>query len=184
MVQLPRKMMTAPIREAKRELFLEAFKKTGIAGNAAKLVNVSTSTVNRWRQNDRAFEAAYNEALAEANGVIEKEAFRRAVEGWDEPVFQGGKQVLSPDGTPAIVHKYSDRLLEVLLRGRIQKYNNKVITEPPKPAEPEMRPELMDKMLKLVNAAEERGLIPPEKEVIEGDFRATPVDTSDNEVER
>ena len=54
--------------------------------------------------------------------VIEREAFRRAVEGWDEPVI--GKVAPGIDGVlrdesgePVVTRKYSDRLLEVLLKG-------------------------------------------------------------------
>lgn len=43
--------------------------------------------------------------------MLEQEAYRRAVEGVEEPVYQGGELV----GT---VRRYSDKLLEFLLRGR------------------------------------------------------------------
>lgn len=43
--------------------------------------------------------------------MLEDEARRRAVDGVDEPVFQGGELV-------GHVRRYSDRLLEFLLRGR------------------------------------------------------------------
>jgi hypothetical protein len=42
---------------------------------------------------------------------MEDEAMRRAVDGWDEPVYQKGEQV-------GVVRKYSDSLLALLLRGR------------------------------------------------------------------
>ncbi|MGD2132789.1 MAG: hypothetical protein PVI23_08350 [Maricaulaceae bacterium] len=44
---------------------------------------------------------------------------RRAVEGVPEPVFQKGARVTNPDGTPATVTRYSDRLLERLLESRM-----------------------------------------------------------------
>ena len=43
--------------------------------------------------------------------VIEQEARRRAVDGYDRPVFQGGKLV-------GVVRVYSDQLTAMLLRGR------------------------------------------------------------------
>jgi hypothetical protein len=42
--------------------------------------------------------------------MLEAEARRRAVQGWDEPVFHQGRKV----GT---IRKYSDRMLEILLKG-------------------------------------------------------------------
>ena len=51
----------------------------------------------------------WEEALDEARDVIRGEIYRRAVEGWEVPVFQGGRQVGS-------IRKYSDRLLEVRAR--------------------------------------------------------------------
>ncbi len=54
--------------------------------------------------------------------VIERKTFRRAVEGWDEPVIgkvaPGIDGVLKDEeGNPVVTRKYSDRLLEVLLKG-------------------------------------------------------------------
>jgi hypothetical protein len=43
--------------------------------------------------------------------LIEEEARRRVVEGYDRPVFQGGKLV-------GVVRVYSDELAALLLRGR------------------------------------------------------------------
>jgi hypothetical protein len=43
--------------------------------------------------------------------VIEQEARRRAVDGYDHPVFQGGKLA-------GVVRVYSDQLAAMLLRGR------------------------------------------------------------------
>ena len=52
--------------------------------------------------------------------VLEDEAVRRAKEGVEEPVYQGGKLV-------GHVQKYSDTLLIFLLKGaKPQKYGDKV----------------------------------------------------------
>jgi hypothetical protein len=51
-----------------------------------------------------------------AVGALEDEALRRAVEGVEEPVYQGGKQV-------GVIRKYSDALLMFLLKAaRPEKY--------------------------------------------------------------
>ena len=50
---------------------------------------------------------------------MEREARRRGLEGWDEPVFYQGAQL-------ATVRKYSDRMLELLLRGhRPERYKDR-----------------------------------------------------------
>jgi hypothetical protein len=43
--------------------------------------------------------------------VIEQEARRRPIDGYDRPIFQGGKKV-------GVVRMYSDQLAAMLLRGR------------------------------------------------------------------
>ena len=63
------------------------------------------------RDRDEAFAKEWQEAVEAGVDVLEQEAYRRAVEGVDEPVYQGGEMV----GT---VRRYSDRLLEFLIRGR------------------------------------------------------------------
>lgn len=77
------------------------------------------------------FHEAWTAALEIGNDYLEQEAQRRAVEGYDEPVVHKGIQAfvrdpqtgeleLGPDGKPIplTVRRYSDRLLEVLLKAR------------------------------------------------------------------
>ena len=64
-----------------------------------------------WRREDAEFGKAWDDAYAEGGDAIDEEARRRAVDGWDEPVFRGGEQV-------GVIRRYSDRLLERLLKGR------------------------------------------------------------------
>jgi hypothetical protein len=63
-------------------------------------------TVYFWREDDAEFRKAWDDAYAAGSDLIEDEARRRAVDGWDESTPWGS------------VHKYSDRLLERLLKGR------------------------------------------------------------------
>jgi len=59
---------------------------------------------------------AWDDAIEQATGSVELEIHRRAVEGYDEPVYQKGELV----GT---VTKYSDRLLELRAKALLpQKY--------------------------------------------------------------
>jgi len=66
------------------------------------------------------FAAAFREADLKATEVLEREAWRRANEGFAEPVYQHGKLV----GT---VQRYSDNLLMFLLRARApERYRDRV----------------------------------------------------------
>jgi hypothetical protein len=67
--------------------------------------------VYRWRQSDPSFAQSCSEAMEAGTDVIEQEARRRAVEGYDRPVYQGGTLV-------GVVRVYSDMLAALLLRGR------------------------------------------------------------------
>jgi hypothetical protein len=78
---------------------------------AAKAAGVARQTLFDWRIANDAFDAACKEAVASGVDGLEDEAHRRAVEGWEEPVFQKGFEV-------GRVRKYSDNLLIMMLKGR------------------------------------------------------------------
>lgn len=100
--------------------FLEAFKATGIVTVAASRAGVTRVTVWRARKTDPEFAAAYGEAFEDAADMLEAEARRRAVHGWDEPVFWKGEQVGS-------VRKYDSTLLIFLLKGfRPERYRDRI----------------------------------------------------------
>ena len=72
---------------------------------------------------DPEFKTAYEAAGEEAVQVLEDEAIRRAYEGVERPVSQGGKKV-------GVVQEYSDTLLIFLLKGaRPNKYRDNVRQE-------------------------------------------------------
>lgn len=60
---------------------------------------------------DPEFAAAHVEAYEIGTAVYEAEARRRAIEGWIEPVYQGGKQV-------GEVRKFDSSLLQMKLKAR------------------------------------------------------------------
>lgn len=77
------------------------------------------------------FHEAWDAALEIGNDYLEQEAQRRAVEGYEEPVVHKGIQAFVRDPTtgeleldahgrpiPLTIRRYSDRLLEVLLKAR------------------------------------------------------------------
>jgi len=100
--------------------FLVAYSETGTIRNAAAAVKKDRKTITNLRGRDEAFAAAMQDAYQDAMDKLEVEAFRRALEGTEVPVYQGGELV----GTKL---KYSDTLLIFLLNGgRPEKYRDRV----------------------------------------------------------
>lgn len=127
MVGMVKKMATAATAEKKKK-FLELFRQTGNVTTAAEAIGLNRATPYKWREKDPEFAAAWDMAVEEAADRLEQEAWRRAVEGVEEPVYQGGKLV-------GKVRKYSDTLLIFLLKGnRPEKYADRVKQEISGPA--------------------------------------------------
>lgn len=106
-----------------RERFIAAIRETGNISEAVKLAKIPRSTAYQWREKDEAFAKQWDEAIEEATDTLEREARRRAIEGWDEPVFYKGAE-------QGRIRKYSDRLLEILLRAhRPEKFRERVQVE-------------------------------------------------------
>lgn len=104
-------------RQARRDAVLAALAETGVLSAACVVAGVNRATVFRWKKDDEEFAAAYADALEQAADKIESEARRRAVEGFDEPVYYKGELV----GT---IKRYSDTLLVNLLRADREKFRN------------------------------------------------------------
>lgn len=101
--------------DIRKGIFLAELRRHGIVVAAARAASPhatdsAASSFYNLRRMDPEFAAAWADALQEACGSVEMEIHRRAVEGWEEPVYQKGELV----GT---VTKYSDRLLELRARG-------------------------------------------------------------------
>lgn len=77
--------------------------------SACKAAKINPSTFQRWREEDSAFSVKFAAAKERAIETLEQEAWRRARDGWDEPVYFQGKQV----GT---VKRYDSTLLIFLLK--------------------------------------------------------------------
>lgn len=112
----------------KRRLFLRTFAVRGIVLDGCKAAGISRTGVERWRESSEWFDTMYSIAIEEAADRIEAEAYRRAVEGYDEPVIYQGMTttVLDPvtmQEKQLTVRKYSDSLMAMMLRGaRPEKY--------------------------------------------------------------
>lgn len=96
------------------DAFLAALAECGVLTQAAAVAGVDRVTVWRRRQDDAEFNAACEQAIDMAADKLEAEARRRAIEGVEEPVYQGGQLI----GTKTV---YSDSLLALLLKGRRKK---------------------------------------------------------------
>lgn len=101
-------------KDAWQAAFLDALAQTGNVTESAKVASVSRVFVYERRKDDLAFAAAWDDALDQAADVMEREAWRRAVQGTTEPVY--GRIGKDQDGQIGEVQKYSDTLLIFLLK--------------------------------------------------------------------
>ena len=112
------------VQRAKMNLFLQSYVLCGSISDATQAVVVrgvpmERSTPARWAREFPEFADKMAVAREEVNDQIEKEIYRRAVDGWDEPVYQGGAQV----GT---IHKYDSTLLIFMAKANMpEKYRDK-----------------------------------------------------------
>ena len=98
----------------RQRAFLQALSETGCVRDACARARISTTSAYRMRRRSEAFDRAWRRALAKVAPTIEQAAFERAVNGWEEPVWHGGKIV-------GHRRRYSDGLLRLLLtRGATQ----------------------------------------------------------------
>lgn len=89
---------------------------------SCRAAGIGTSIVYRHKARDPEFAAAFAEAQAASLGIVDDEIRRRAIEGWLEPVYQGGELV-------GHVRKYSDPLLTLLAKSRDARYRDKTALE-------------------------------------------------------
>ena len=93
-----------------REAFIEKFRECCNVAESCRYIGYDRSTVRVWKEKIPEFAAAWADAEADAIDRLEREAWRRAVDGYDEPVVHQGVVVDS-------FKKYSDKMLEILLKG-------------------------------------------------------------------
>lgn len=99
-----------------RDRFLLVLAERCNVSEAARAINIARSTAYEWRRSDQEFAALWDEAEQIAIDRLESEAWRRAVDGVDKPITYQGEVT----GT---YKEYSDRMLEILLKGhRPDKY--------------------------------------------------------------
>lgn len=104
----------------KKAAFLAAYAECGVISQACRAAEVARCSHYEWLQASAEYKEKFEEAHRSAVEALEAEARRRAVEGWEEPVFQGGELV-------GHKRRYSDMLLAMLLNGNLpEKYRNRV----------------------------------------------------------
>lgn len=107
---------TKQTRQRAREAFLTELARRGIVQDAAEFAAVGRATMYEWRAADPDFAKEWDEALEVAADRLEAEAWRRGVEGVEEPVF--GRIAKDLDGEIGTIRKYSDTMLDRLLKAR------------------------------------------------------------------
>lgn len=101
---------TSVIPTARFGKFLDALAECGNISFAADAAGIRRSTIYLRRDQEPGFAKQLAEAQQLGRYAVRDEAIRRAVQGVDKPVFQGGKKV-------GLVREYSDALLALLLKG-------------------------------------------------------------------
>jgi len=97
-----------------KALFLVALAEVPVIAHACKAAGVNRVTAWRARETDPEFAKAWDDAMEEGIDRAEQEAFRRAVVGYEKPVWYKGELV----GTETV---HSDALLALILKGRRKK---------------------------------------------------------------
>lgn len=107
----------------RKAIFLAVLEDTASPKAAAAAAGIVRSTAFYHKANDLEFRTQWEAAVEVALDSLLEEAYRRAAVGIDEPVIHQGRvsTVADPetgDERPLTVRKYSDRLMEVLLKWR------------------------------------------------------------------
>ena len=87
--------------------YLATLATTGNLTAAAEAAGIDRSTALRHRHASQRFAERVADALARFSDAVESEIARRGMQGFDEPVYQGGKKV-------GVKRRYSDRCLLAL----------------------------------------------------------------------
>jgi len=102
-----------------KERFLEKLSETGNVTIARNAVGLTPRRLHLLRDYDKQFAADWDLAFEIGMTSLEAEAVRRAADGVEEPVFYKGEVC-------GAVTKYSDGLLQFLLKGNMTKYRDRV----------------------------------------------------------
>jgi hypothetical protein len=98
-----------------KHAFLEAYAEWANISYACKVSGVARQNIYDWQEHDAEFSASFHRAESAATERLEREAWRRAVEGspYERTSYWHGE----PVGTDHKI-EYSDQLMMLLLRAR------------------------------------------------------------------
>jgi hypothetical protein len=103
------------VTAAAGERFVELVAEGHTFTSAAKLLGYHRTAFTHAERGlvarDESFKAALAEAVEDSTQELEREAIRRAAEGWDEPVYRANGEV-------GVVRKYDSTMLIFLLKAR------------------------------------------------------------------
>jgi len=121
-----------------KPIFLLALRHYPVIRHACEAAGINRTTAWHAKQTDEAFAKEWKDAMSDGVDRAEQEAFKRAIEGYEEPVIDKGNlmfrhtRVVDADGkvayevvlddagqpVPLTVRKHSDGLLTFVLKGR------------------------------------------------------------------
>lgn len=99
--------------------FLAALAKGGSPCKAARLARVNEARPYQFRKESPEFARLWAQAKISFRDSLRAEAQARAVVGWLEPVYQGGKRV-------GQIRKKSEQILLAMLRANCKEYRDRV----------------------------------------------------------
>lgn len=101
-------------------VFLRTYARHGIVTDGTVAAGITRRIYKRWRRDDEAFAENCKDAEVMACDLMEREARRRAIEGFDRPVIYKGE-------VTETYTDYSDALLTTLMKGNLpKKYKDRV----------------------------------------------------------
>lgn len=106
-----------------RNRFFKHFREYGLLHLAADAAGVTAETIRNHRKKSKTFAARYESTLEMFRDEVEQEAHRRATKGVETDHY-------SKDGDYThTVTKYSDRLMETILKRHRPEYRDKIAVE-------------------------------------------------------
>jgi len=106
------------LRSEQQRVFCLALARYGTLTHACIESGISIDRANSLRRDNDDFKEAWDQAQTISVDVLEHTARGRAVDGVQRPMVVSGHVVHYADGTPVMLTEYSDRMLELLLKGR------------------------------------------------------------------
>jgi predicted HTH domain antitoxin len=107
------------VEERGKQVFILAYKKCNFSiTKAAEMIGICRDKHYEWLKDEK-YAEQFRNAHDQMGDILEAEGYRRAVEGWDEPVW-------NKDGfLCGYIRKYSDSLLLKMLPANKERYKEK-----------------------------------------------------------